>query len=311
MHVLPWQESDWSRLQAWRQEGRLPHAMIWIGPPGIAQWELAQAWAFALLCEKPTDSGWACGQCTACHWVAAGTHPDLHILQPEDESRTIKIDAVRHCQQSLGQFPHHGERQVVLIEPAEALATASANALLKSLEEPRPGTHFLLLSSAPSRLLPTITSRCQRLTLTIPRVEESEAYWQSKGIPAKDWPMLRAWFPHSPVLALEAAEQKTFQQLPGLEQEWWELARGERDPLALAKKLMDLPETLAFMALTHWVESAIKTSVAEHRAWAQALFRWRDQCYAFQRQILQHNPNRQLLLERLSCQWYSLHQASP
>lgn len=147
---------------------RLHHAYLFSGPDGVGKGATAWALAQALLCTQPYDTGDGCGACNACVRVLDRQHPDVHVLErgvksdgrPENQ---IKIAQVRILQRALSFKSFEGARRVVLLIEPERMNPATANALLKTLEEPGPGTHFALVTSAAHRLLPTIISRCQRL----------------------------------------------------------------------------------------------------------------------------------------------------
>ena len=109
--------------------------------------------------ELPID---ACGKCRACDRIARGVHVDVIVLEPDDRA-SIKIDVVRDMLSRTGYRPFEGRRRVVLIRDADTLDQESQNALLKSLEEPPPGTMFILTTAVPGMLLPTVRSRCMRL----------------------------------------------------------------------------------------------------------------------------------------------------
>ncbi len=136
---------------------RLAHAYLFEGPEGIGKKLMALALARALFC----TAGEGCGECAACRKVDHLNHPDLHLLSADGTQ--IKIDQVRKLQQELSLRPLEAEVRVCLIDGAETLNAAAANALLKTLEEPLPGTLLILLSAKPEMLLDTIRSRCQRL----------------------------------------------------------------------------------------------------------------------------------------------------
>ncbi|MHB8708327.1 MAG: DNA polymerase III subunit delta' [Desulfuromonadales bacterium] len=137
--------------------GRLAHAYLFAGPEGVGKRLMALAVARVLFCAEGTG----CGECPACRKLDHRNHPDLHVLEPDGNS--IKIEQVRAIQRDLSLRPLEGRRKVCLIEAAELMTTAAANALLKTLEEPRGDTLLILLSSQPQRLLETIRSRCQML----------------------------------------------------------------------------------------------------------------------------------------------------
>jgi DNA polymerase-3 subunit delta' len=180
MHL--WLQETWRRLVALGE--RMPHALLFVGPAGTGKRDLADALAAALLCARPTQDGHACGHCAPCVLRQSGNHPDLHLLVPaaqlaspegapveeggKAKSSQIVIEQVRDLQAALGVTAHQGSGRVVIVEPAEAMNTFTANALLKSLEEPPQACTFVLCCSAPRMLLPTIRSRCQTWAISPP-----------------------------------------------------------------------------------------------------------------------------------------------
>ena len=145
----------------------LPPTLLFAGPSGVGKWAVARATAQAVDCtEQVKPAGElaidACGKCRACDRIARGVHVDVVMLEPDDRA-SIKIDPVREMLSKIGFRPFEGRRRVVLIREADSLEPESQNALLKSLEEPPPGTMFILTTAIPGALLPTVRSRCMRL----------------------------------------------------------------------------------------------------------------------------------------------------
>jgi DNA polymerase III subunit delta' len=145
----------------------LPPTLLFIGLPGVGKYRVARSVAAVLNCLSPVigASGVvldACGACRSCDRIARDVHVDVLTLMP-DERASIKIDVVRDVLERTGFRPFEGRRRVVVIREADALEVAAQNALLKSLEEPPAGTIFILTTSVPAALLPTVASRCMRL----------------------------------------------------------------------------------------------------------------------------------------------------
>lgn len=141
-------------------EGKVPHAYLFSGIPGIGKTTTALAFTQALNCMHPSG-GEACGHCIPCRQVAGGNFPDLEVLRPE--GRVIKIERVRELIRRIGLKTVSGRYRVTVVERAEWMTNEAANAFLKTLEEPPPG-NILILNVAEKRdLLPTVLSRCQKV----------------------------------------------------------------------------------------------------------------------------------------------------
>ena len=172
--IYPWQQTLWQQIVMRNQHA---HAYLLHGPAGIGKRVLANQLAARLLCQQPLALA-ACGECKSCHLLAAGTHPDFYVLEPEEADKAIKVDQVRDLVDFVVQTPQLGGRKLVLLEPAEAMNPNAANALLKSLEEPAGNTVMLLISHQPSRLLPTVRSRCVQQACPLPDETQSLDWMQ-------------------------------------------------------------------------------------------------------------------------------------
>jgi DNA polymerase-3 subunit delta' len=149
-----------ARLRLAWAAGRLGQAYCLQGPPGVGKRATARALAQAVNCPAPAAGPDACGVCSACRRVAAGTHPDVVEVRPEDKS-VISIDQIRDVAARASLRPYEGRTKVWILDPADKMQEPAANALLKTLEEPAGVSLLLLVTAAPSALLPTILSRCQ------------------------------------------------------------------------------------------------------------------------------------------------------
>jgi DNA polymerase III subunit delta' len=187
MSFAPWQHEVFARLERNLREGRLAHALLFAGPARMGKLDVARALAARLLCQSPRDDGLACGACRACNLLAAGTHPDFQFVsfEPTDKGDKLRTELVVEQIRRLGEWfsktSQFGGAQVVVVEPAEMLNTAAANALLKTLEEPSGNRYLLLVSSRPGRLPATIRSRCQRLEFALPTRDTARAWLVARG----------------------------------------------------------------------------------------------------------------------------------
>jgi DNA polymerase-3 subunit delta' len=162
----PWLSGHWSFFMQRLESDKLAHALMIEGPAGVGKMDLARAMIARLLCRE--NQPHACGQCRSCQLLASGAHPDYFDLQPEEDSKVIKVDQVRALIGKLDLTTSISERKVAYIHPADVMNGASANALLKSLEEPAGNTVLILVSDNPGRLPVTIRSRCQSISINQP-----------------------------------------------------------------------------------------------------------------------------------------------
>jgi DNA polymerase-3 subunit delta' len=149
-------------LQRAIERNRVPHAYLFSGPAGAPLLDTATALAAALNCQ--TARGQGCGACESCSKIVQGIHPDVVTLVREGAAQIVPIESVRT--QVIGRIglpPHEADTRVFIVEEATSMAPPAANALLKTLEEPPGRTLFVLCTTAPEQLLPTIRSRCQRV----------------------------------------------------------------------------------------------------------------------------------------------------
>ena len=303
----PWIDEQVRQLLA--QRG---HAWLLQGPSGLGQYTLALDLALAWLCQQPSAEG-ACGQCTSCHAVDVRTHADLAVLMPETAmqalgwplaekaqqeiddkkrkpSREIRVEAMRDAVEFAQRTSARGRGKVVLVYPAERMNTVTANALLKTLEEPPGDVRFVLASEAAHQLLPTIRSRCLGHTMRWPQPAQALAWLASRGIAAADADVLLRAAGGRPEAALAMAQAgsgaRQWSQLPKA------IARGEvaalgdctpaqaidalqklcHDLLALRASAQprffqpqDLPRPASYEALSAWWRELVQAQkTAEH-----------------------------------------------
>lgn len=165
--------------------GAVPPTLLFAGPSGVGKRLVAVATAQALNCLNPRRSAStlpldACGTCAACARIARGVHPDVPLVGP-GESGSIKIEPVRELIVRAAYLPFEGRRRVVIIDEADALVVPAQHALLKTLEEPPSASMFLLITSRPDALLPTVQSRCPRLRFRPLGPEEVTAALVARG----------------------------------------------------------------------------------------------------------------------------------
>jgi DNA polymerase-3 subunit delta' len=193
-----WLEAPYQALRQARAQQRFPHALLIHDLPGGGGDELALQAARVALCREPDAP---CGRCRNCLRVDQRQHPDLYWISPIDDARNIAIDQIRQLSEQLAMTSHEGGGSVAILHPADAMLPQAANALLKTLEEPRSGVTIILHTASPARLLPTLLSRCMRLKVRVPahaeiiewlRREQGEGDWESVLAVLGDAPLLAA-----------------------------------------------------------------------------------------------------------------------
>jgi DNA polymerase-3 subunit delta' len=153
-----------SQIEAFRQaikRGRLAHAYLFTGPPGVGKRLFAHELAKALLCEQPPAPLTACDTCAACILMDAGNHPDFFAVSRPAESNQFPVDIMRELCRGFSLKSARGRGKFALLDDADDLNEEAANCFLKTLEEPPPGSVFFLIGTNSERQLPTIVSRCQ------------------------------------------------------------------------------------------------------------------------------------------------------
>ena len=177
---LPWHAAACDRLSAAVVAERLPHGLLLQGPAGVGKEHFASAVAAALFCTGRAGRLAACGACAECALSRAGTHPDIHWVQPLEDKKTIGVDQVREMCEALSMTSMRRGYRVAIVTPADRLTPSAQNALLKTLEEPAPRTLIMLVTARPSVLLPTLRSRCQRVEIARPEPTAALAWLRAQ-----------------------------------------------------------------------------------------------------------------------------------
>ncbi|HLA99447.1 MAG TPA: DNA polymerase III subunit, partial [Anaerolineales bacterium] len=179
---------DWavSALREHVASGQQRHAYLFTGPRGVGRRTLALRFAQALNCTQPLAPGEPCGTCRACTRIEKMQHPDLAVVQAEEEGGTLKVDQVRELGRSLALAPYEARYRLALLLRFEEAHISAANALLKTLEEPAERVILLVTAESSEALLPTIVSRCEVLRLRpVPYEILSAGLQRRLGLPAE------------------------------------------------------------------------------------------------------------------------------
>lgn len=281
----------------------MPHAILMRGRRGDGLQEAALSLASAALCSQAVG-GVACGQCKSCQLFAAGTHPDLMRLQPEEPSKVIKIDAVRELVRQFSHTTQVANWKLAIVYPANCLNTSAANALLKTLEEP-PGQSLIILAvDQHARIMPTLQSRCQLIELPRPSMHEASAWLEAEKIP--DGSELLKATSGEPLRAKEWSQQGRITLWQDFRTSLHRLANGE---ISLAQAI-SVAEDVPADEKIHWYMRFLKEQLENTLTNAQAS-KALLQCFYQAAEVYAElergtNPNIQLLNESLYMQWQQM-----
>ncbi|WP_426141674.1 DNA polymerase III subunit delta' [Pseudomonas sp. DWP3-1-2] len=321
--AYPWQEALWQQMAGRAQHA---HAYLLHGPAGIGKRALAERLMASLLCQRPEGLD-ACGQCKSCLLLVAGSHPDNYVLEPEEADKAIKVDQVRDLVSFVVQTAQMGGRKVVLIEPVESMNINAANALLKSLEEPSGNTVLLLVSHQPSRLLPTVRSRCVQQACPLPS-EAMSLDWLAHALPdctEQERNELLVLAAGSPLAAVSLQAQGVREQRALVVDGVKKLLKQQQSPTQLAEGWKDIPLLLLFDWFCDWSHLILRYQLTEdeeglgladmrkvlqymaQKTTQAKILDIQDWILAQRQKVMSKaNLNRVLLLEALLVQWAAL-----
>ena len=250
--ICPWLIDSYDSLTSAHRNRQLGHAWLLTGPDGIGKLNLALTVANFLLdlqADGPTALNVAeAKSAIEALYDLADHHPDLHWIFPNQENRTcsITVEQIRATGQALTLTSLHGQRKVVIIDPADALTTAAANALLKTLEEPTDNTYLFLVSHQPGSLPATIISRCEKLPLSRPKKNVALDWLETAPgtTTREDWNDLLALANGSPLYALKLFKEDYIIKNNELEDQFLLIYDNKLDPQKLADE---------------WIKEGVKT----------------------------------------------------
>ncbi len=324
--LLPWLQGNWDHLNRYIQQQRIPQALLVTGHHGLGKQHLANQFAYSLLCTDTQVNGLSCGHCDSCLLVAAGTHPDLINIRPEEQGKTISIEQIRSLISKLTLKPQFEAYRVVIINPAEQMTRSAANAFLKCLEEPAERSVLLLITDKPTKLPATIISRCQKLTVPTPD-KDVAVNWLKQQMVQDDPEILLSLAQGAPLMALQNSTNGTLTLRNQCFNAWLSLANNQTSPIVIAESWQKLPEfSLIVFWVTSWTIDLIKCSYSLRtqnlynpdlnsplKALSQQLeLKGLYQLYdllLLSRQRLDTPINKQLLLEEILIQWSELNRS--
>lgn len=257
---LPWQRQQMDRLAEQHRQGRLPHALLLAGPEGIGKTWFAAAVSAGLLCSEARQMQ-PCGRCDACQQAMAGSHGDqrwVEVLADKDK-KAIGIDQVRDAITFVQKTAGYGQRKVLVVNPAEKMTVAAANALLKTLEEPSADTLLILVSHQPWLLPITVRSRCQQWAMPSPEDDQLRRWLTDAGVATEALDDLIRLGGGRPLSALAMADLERREQREKMDAVWQALLSGRAAGPGASESLKNIPPETALQALQQRLEFELRT----------------------------------------------------
>ncbi len=328
--LLSWQQHSWEHLCSYIAQKRIPQALLITGNKGLGKQQLANQFAVALFCATPQANGIACGLCSSCLLVNAETHPDFIQVRPEEPGKGITIGQIRSLITRLTLKPQFETYRVVIINPADKMNNAAANAFLKCLEEPTERTLIILITEKPTKLPATIISRCQKLVVATPD-KETVVDWLAETLQCnadinKTLRSNVALAQGAPLLALDYANDETLTLRNECFDAWMAIAKQLKSPVIIAEDWHKLSASPLIFWITSWIIDLIKcfyhTKVENlynpdlneqlqelsQQLELKGLYKLYD-LLLMGRQRLDTQINRQLLFEEILIQWHELNRS--
>ena len=240
---LPWQENILQRALRLKRQQQLPHAVMIESASDQDISGFAWYLSLLLLCDNPDDLS-ACANCEACRMMQAGTYSDFRLVTLEQDekskkiSKNIKIEQIRDLKHEISLTHQYDRLKIAAIYPAEAMSTAGANALLKTLEEPAAAVLLLLLTHNRGRIPVTLRSRCQLWTINLPKRAQALDWLQQQGLSQQDAASYLEYGGGDPVLALHLQHNDYAALVASFKTRLGRFLRGELGVSSLCRELV-------------------------------------------------------------------------
>jgi DNA polymerase-3 subunit delta' len=332
--VFPWQIKQWQQIWRAKQENRLAHALLVAGVGGTGKAQFVESFVRAYCCKHSKTTASDCVptdecSCHACRLIKGRAHPNVLWIEPEKIGSAIKVDQIRDISDFINQTSLQEEYRIVIVNPADEMNINAANALLKTLEEPSPGSILILISNHPAQLPATILSRCQRIIF--PRPDKALALtWLNKQLSSHnkkseikhDGELLLRLAHGAPLAAMQLVKNEILSARTHLFQTLYSLSQKQTDPIQAAAKIQDL-EPIAFLDfMLTWIMDLLKLHLGcakdeiinqdfapqlitlQHQGFLNATKNYMNYLQHIRGQIqMGINLNKQLMIENVLIRW--------
>jgi DNA polymerase-3 subunit delta' len=316
--IIPWFKDIWQQMITYTEKDHIHSTFLFIGPPGIGKQAFVMEYASYILCTERGE--YSCGYCRSCALFKVGNHPDFFKIEAEGKNKTIKIEQIRGLIDTLSHTAMLSGYQVAVILLAEHMTKSAANALLKTLEEPRGKVLLLLTTHQPHYLAATLRSRCFSVKLPLPhRTQVLE--WLGPKLSSKEEALAYLCLSDNrPFKALDFALKNYLQALNVMIQNLLAIKKGTTDPIVVAASCLTEPEEqLQLLLFILFDMIRIKSSATQFLLnstnlalckelcaciTVNKLFEFLDIISRAKQLIANHsNVNLQLLMEQLFIEW--------
>ena len=255
--TYPWHNSSWDKFVMAKTQNHLPHALLISGMNGTGKLDFAKKVATSLLCTSPINNE-ACQNCKSCKTYHARANPDFMEIELLEGKQQISVDQIRKLSDFISYTRSFSAYRIILLNPVERMNTNAANSLLKSLEEPASNTVIILVASNLSRILPTIKSRCQLLTLPSPTTKQAISWIQQEKTNANPSELLE--MANGQPLTAIAITDEDIQSRGELANDLYSICMQEKSVTETAKNWEKFDHSTLLNWQITWIENNIKNN---------------------------------------------------
>ncbi len=322
IELYPWHNDNWAKFKKFRENRRLPHAILLSGPSGLGKKTFAFRMSLALICETDIINQQPCLKCNSCRLALNHSHPDIFWLEPDGENKNIKVESVRNMIDRTSLKAQDSGKRVFIINLIDFLNKSGLNALLKTLEEPTPSCIFILISSSPHILPSTVISRCQKLSFQL--VKDSMASsWLTQYVSNSDVKSLISLSGGLPLKAIELYENGGLKSSKSTISIFSGLKARKINPIEAIKTLKELEQKYLFDDIAKIICDFIKLKNTNNPAKLffndskvelfsicndlniEKLFQFLDTIFQIKKQM-HYNLNFEMTLEKIIIDWLEI-----